>query len=507
MSPRATAPTGRPGEKVVAVAAAKLPAIAAHEQVPARVTERLRQLETLVAALQAENQRLHNEIAELRRRLGQTSQTSHRPPSSDGPRKPPRPAVPRQPGARRPGKQPGSPGAALAQVTDPDERRIHVPTSCRACGAALLLSPVVGVARRQVHELPEVRLRVVEHVAEQRRCACGQTTTASFPDGVTAPACYGPGVRALGCYLLAAQHLSVERAAALLSEVLGAPVATGTLAGLLGQAHTRLAGFAEQVRGLLRAAPVVHLDETSARVAGRGHWVHSASTQTLTWQIAHPKRGREGIDAAGVLPGFTGVAVHDDWAPYRTYPTATHALCGAHLLRELAEVAQASGQQWAKRMRAVLLDAREVTEQARAAGASCLDTGVGAGLHVRYQQAIAEGLHANPAAGLPAGQRRRIKRPAAVNLLARLIAHQDEVLRFVEDLRVPFTNNRAENDIRMVKLQQKISGSWRTLPGAQAFLAVRSYLSTARKHGLNALAVLRQLFNGAPWLPNQPPSE
>lgn len=309
------------------------------------------------------------------------------------------------------------------------------------------------------------------------------------------------GVRALGCDLLAAQHLPVDRAAELLREVLAAPVATGTLAGLLGQAHTRLAGFAEQVRGLLRAAPVVHLDETSARVAGRGHWVHSASTETLTWQIAHPKRGREGIDAGGVLPGFTGVAVHDDWAPYRTYQAATHALCAAHLLRELAEVAQTSGQQWAQDIRALLLDARDATQQARAAGALWLDAAVRADLHARYQQLCDQGVTANPAAGLPSSQRRRIKRPAAVNLLARLIQHRDEVGRFVEDVRVPFTNNRAERDIRMVKLQQKISGCWRTLPGVQAFLTVRSYLSTAPKHGLSALAVLRQLFNGSPWLP------
>jgi transposase len=262
------------------------------------VTEQLRQLETLVAALQAENQRLHDEIAELRRRLGQTS---HRPPSSDGPRKPPRPAVPRQPGAPRTGKQPGSPGAALAQVTDPDERRIHVPTSCRACGAALLLSPVVDEARRrQVHELPEVRLRVVEHVAEQRRAPVGRPPPPASPTGWPRQPAMGRGA---GAGLLPAGRPAPagDRAAALMSEGLGAPVATGTLAGLLGQAHTRLAGFAEQVRGLLRAAPVVHLDETSARVAGRGHWAHSASTQPLTWQIAHLQP--VDLDPAGGLAG------------------------------------------------------------------------------------------------------------------------------------------------------------------------------------------------------------
>jgi transposase len=365
----------------------------------------------------------------------------------------------------------------------------------------LVGTPVVGVVRRQVHDLPEVRARIIEHQAQQRTCGCGRTTTASFPAGVAAPVVYGPGVRALGCYLLVGQHLPVDRAAELLGEVLGVPVATGTLAGLTGQAAARLEDFGERVRTLLVAAPVIHADETGAWVAGAGHWVHSASTECFTWQSVHPKRGIEGIDAGGVLGEFRGVVVHDDWAPYRRYATATHALCGAHLLRELAAVAETSGQGWAGGMRRLLLEAAEHTTAARAAGCTELQAGVLAGIHAAYQRLCDLGVHANPAAGLPEARRRRVKRPPPVNLLARLIAHQDEVLRFTTDLRVPFTNNQAERDIRMVKLQQKISGCWRTLPGAEAFLVVRSYLSTARKHGLSALAVLRQLFIGEPWLP------
>jgi transposase len=284
-------------------------------------------------------------------------------------------------------------------------------------------------------------------------------------------------------------------------EVLRVPVATGTLAGWTGEAAEHLEGFGAVVGSRLRSEPVIGADETSARVAGKGCWVHTASTPLLTWQTVHAKRGVEGIDAGGVLPGYQGVVVHDDWAPYRSYTDATHALCGAHLVRDLATVAETSGQGWAVGMRHLLVEAAEHTAAARAAGQTALEPGLVAGIQGCYTRLIELGLHANPAAGLPEAQRRRVKRPPPVNLLARLIAHRDEILRFVADLRVPFTNNQSERDLRMVKLQQKISGCWRTLAGASAFLIVRRYISTARKHGLSALAVLGQLFNGTAWLP------
>jgi hypothetical protein len=307
-------------------------------------------------------------------------------------------------------------------------------------------------------------------------------------------------VRAVGCYLLVAQHLPVERAARLLADVLGAPVAAGTLAGLVGQAADSLrapGGFVEQVRAQLRHAEVANFDETGARVAGRLHWVHSASTATWTWQTVHPKRGVEAMDAAGILPGFAGVAVHDGWSPYRHYRMAAHALCGAHLLRELDAVADQPRQGWAAGMRELLTDALAATDQARAAGTSGVHDQARDRLHARYRRLLADGHAANPPR---AGRGRRARSPAA-RLLARLDTHHAEVLRFLEDLRVPFTNNQAERDLRMVKLQQKISGCWRTQPGAHAFLAVRSYLSTARKQDMNPLDVLGQLFGGHPWLP------
>jgi transposase/uncharacterized coiled-coil protein SlyX len=445
-------------------------------------------------------ERLAARVAELERQLGRDSHNSSKPPSSDGLGKPPTPRRERSAGQRRPGKQPGTRGASLAQVGDPDQVVVHRPLACQGCGGDLTLALVVGIEARQVFDLPQVRLRVVEHRAERRRCGgCGALTAAGFPKVASSAACYGPGMRALAVYLGVWQHLPVARAAELLGQVGGAPVSTGWLGGLGAEAAEGLSGFAVAVGRQLAAAEVAHFDETGARVAGRLHWVHSASTPLLSQFTVDAKRGKVAMDAAGVLPTFGGVAVHDFWSPYWRYPTATHAVCAAHLLRELDAVAAEPGQGWAGELAEWLTVAIGVAAQARATGATCVDAATAEGLLGRYGQIIAKGHAANPPpqdTGRP-----RPKRSPAACLLERLDRHRDEVCRFLNDLRVPPTNNQAERDLRMVKLQQKISGCWRTLDGAQAFLLVRSYLATAHKHGLNALAALRGLFEGHPWQP------
>lgn len=356
---------------------------------------------------------------------------------------------------------------------------------------------MVGAEARQVHDLPELGLLVTEHRAERRRCGCGTVTAATFPDGVRAPACYGPGVRAAACYLHGQQHLPVQRTAQALADLVGAEVASGTVAAILAECADGLDGFIDAVRVQLAAAPVAHFDETGARVAGRLHWLHSACTDRLSLFSVHPKRGKEAMDQAGVLPGFQGVAVHDGWSSYARYQQATHARCNAHHLRELAGAATLPGQRaWATGMAALLIEAKWAVERAVAAGADQLDSRRLDHYRARYQAIIEEGWRANPAAR--AGRPRRSK---AANLLARLDDHREEVLRFATDFRVPFDNNQAERDIRMAKLQQKISGGWRTLAGAQRFCRLRSYVATARKQQVGVLPALRRVFEGDPWLP------
>lgn len=437
-------------------------------------------------------------VAELEARVGKNSQNSSKPPSSDAFVKPP-PRSLRRPSGRRPGKQDGEPGFRLQPREVPDEVVVHVPGACGSCGADLHQAPVVGEQARQVFDLPGIALVAIEHRAQQRECRCGTVTTAAFPAEAVAPTCYGPGVAALGAYLLARQHLPVARAAEAMAQCFGAPVSTGWLASLLPDGADRLTGFLTEVRSSLRGAPVAHFDETGGRVAAKLRWIHVAATDTLTLYHLADKRGKVAMDAAGVLPSFTGVAVHDGLVTYRQYTGATHGLCNAHHLRELAGMAEVTGQDWPTALADLLVQIHVAVEGARAAGASALTKDVLAGYRARYDALVAKGQDLNPPPPRT-GKRGRPRLGPAASLLRRLDEHREDVLRFATDFTVPFDNNQAERDVRMVKLQQKISGGWRSSGGAEAFLAVRSYLSTAAKHQQNQWAVLRDLFAGNPWV-------
>ncbi len=459
----------------------------------------LAERDALIVALTAKVEESAARVAELEARFGKNSQNSSRPPSSDAFVKPPPPSLRRASG-RKPGKQPGEPGFRLQQRPDPDEVRVHVPEVCHGCGDSLKDAAVVGQERRQVFDLPPIELTVIEHQAQRRACGCGVVTTATFPAEATAPSCYGPGVAALGAYLLGRQHLPVERAAECLADCFGAPVSTGYLATLLPNTAARLEGFLALVGKELTQAQVAHFDETGGRVNGKLWWIHVACTDTFTLYHLDRRRGKTAMDAAGILPSFTGVAVHDGLAAYRKYTAAEHALCGAHHLRELAGIGELTGQAWPAQLAELLVEMNLTVAVVRANGGTALPSSRLRAYRRRYDALITTGTELNP----PPPRTGKRGRPAlgpAGSLLARLHTHREDVLRFATDLRVPFTNNQAEADIRMVKLQQKISGGWRSQTGAESFLAVRSYLSTARKHGQHAMDVLRSLFTDGAWLP------
>jgi len=459
-----------------------------------RLLERLARLEEAITQRDTQIEVLTRRVAELEAALRKNSRTSSKPPSSDGPVKPP-PRSRREPTDRAPGKQPGEPGFTLRQVEVPDEVVTHRPTACRGCGRSVRRAAVTSVEARQVFDLPEVRLRVVEHRLQHRRCRCGTTTMAPVPDGVGAPAQYGPRVRAVGAYLVGYQHLPYERACETLADLLGVGMSVGTLVTVLARTSDRLAPFLAAVRERIAAAPVAHFDETALRVDSGNAWVHSASTESLSLFVVHPSRGHDAITAAGVLPVFAGIAVHDGYTPYRRYGLA-HALCNAHHLRELAGILDVDpAQTWAGDMIRLLCEINDTARWARTAGADVIDHRLLQAYRRRYDTIIAAGRAANPS---PAGHGARS--PAA-NLLARLGGFAADVLRFAHDLRVPFDNSLAERDIRMVKLRQKISGGLRTWTGAEIFCAIRSYLSTARKQGVNSLDALTELHNGRTWLP------
>jgi transposase len=441
---------------------------------------------------------LAGRVAELEARLGKNSQNSSKPPSTDGYVKP-EPRSLRRASGRKPGKQPGNRGFRLEQRADPDETVVHVPQVCRGCGSGLVDAPVVGTECRQVFDLPPIELEVIEHQAQRRACGCGAVTTAAFPVEATAPTCYGPGVAGLGTYLLGRQHMPVERAAECLADCFGAPVSTGWLASLLPAAAAKLEEFLALARKELAGAEVAHFDETGGRVAAKLWWIHVGCTDRWTLYHLDERRGKTAMDAAGVLPGFTGIAVHDGLATYRRF-NVVHALCNAHHLRELLGIAQATGQGWPTQLAELLVEMHVAVEVAKGAGATALSARQLSRFRKRYDALVAEGQRLNPPPPRT-GKRGRPALGAAGALLRRLELYRDDVLRFATDFRVSFDNNRAERDVRMVKLQQKISGGWRSADGARSFLAVRSYLSTASKHGQHALVVLRDLFAGQAWIP------
>jgi transposase len=472
-----------------------VPAVPSVEQLLVLLVERdvaLAQRDALIAGLAGR-------VAELEARLGKNSRNSSKPPSSDGLGKP-APKSLRRASGRKPGKQQGGQGFRLQPRAVPDEVLTHAPAGCNGCGADLTDAPVVGVETRQVFDLPVIELIVIEHRAQRRQCGCGAVTRAAFPAEASAPTCYGPGVAALATYLLGRQHLPVERAAQCLEEAFGAAVSTGWLSSLLPNAAARLDGFLAIAREQLAAAQVAHFDETGGRVAGTLHWIHVACNDTWTLLHLDRKRGRVAMDAAGVLPDFGGIAIHDGLVVYRQYDQATHGLCNAHHLRELAGIAELTGQVWPTQLAQLLVELHVAVEVTKATGKTKLPARRLATFGKRYDALIVEGKQLNPPPPRT-GKRGRPALGAAGSLLARLETHRADVLRFATDFTVPFDNNQAERDIRMVKLQQKISGGWRSDSGAEAFLDVRSYLGTARKHRQGAMTVLRDLFTGQPWIP------
>ena len=446
----------------------------------------------------AELARAAGRIAGLEDQLRQTSRNSSKPPSADGLAKPPpRPRSLRKKTGRKPGGQDGHPGQTLAQVAKPDLEVRHEPRSCSGCGAGLAGRPVTAVERRQVFDLPPVTVKVTEHQLTGRQCGCGHRTRGGAPQGAEAPVQYGPRVAAVIIYLYIGRFLSRKRTAQALAELFGVPLPPGTVAGITARAAGKLDGFLERVRGNIAASDVAGFDETGFRVEGRLHWVHCARTGKYTLLIVHPRRGRKAMEAMGVLPSFAGIAVHDAWAPYDTYRSPDHQLCCAHALRELQAVTDSApaGQWcWAAQAADALTGMQALVSDAIARGRDAADPAALAAQIHSYRSAVLLGARQTAARSGPLTRKHHA-------LARRLAGRQDDYLRFTADWRIPADNNGSERDIRMAKLKQKVSGCLRTLTGARQFCAIRSYLSTAAKHGLTFISALVMLTEGQPWMP------
>ena len=436
----------------------------------------------LITLLLAQNAR----IAELERRLGLNSSNSGKPPSSDGLKKPPRTTSLRETSGKKSGGQKGHPGETLRRSETPDAIIDHYPPTCADCGEPLTAAMATGHVARQVFDLPEPQpLIVTEHRAHSCCCAaCGTQTRAAFPEGVTAPVQYGNRIARFVLYLLHFQLLPEQRLAALMADLFGVPLVTATIARISRDGAERFQGFADAVRDYVAAAPVKHMDETGFRIGGQTQWLHIASTIWLTFYRISPKRG-------GLLAQVTGIVVHDHWKPYYPLTGVLHALCNAHHLRELKALIEIEKEDWAEKMQHLLRRACHAINLAREKDVP-LNPGLIALIERRYDAIIAQGRAFHEAQPILArvGGRGRPPRRVGHNLLLRLSTRKQDVLRFLTDPRVPFTNNLAEQDGRMMKLRQKISGGFRAEDGAKDFAVIRSLLSTARKQGWNLLNTL-----------------
>ena len=455
----------------------------------------------LIAGLCTQLTELTARVKELEERLTLDSHNSSKPPSSDPPAN--RARSSRTPSGKKPGAQPGHPGTTLKAVETPEHVVQHAPEACAGCGAALAGIPGVETAdRRQVFELPPLKLEVTEHRVLEKTCPrCGRVSGGEFPATVTPGTQYGEGLKAVAVYLLNYQLLPWQRACELLGDLVHQPLAEGTLHAALQSCATGLTEIDEAIKRALTHAAVGHFDETGLYVADRRQWLHVASTPRLTHYAAHPQRGAVATAEIGILPQFHGRAMHDAFAPYFGYPCA-HALCNAHHLRELTFVHEQLGQAWAGALKDLLREIKHAVEHAQAAGATSLPVAVSQQFEAAYAHLLNEGLHlADNQPPPPTGQRGRRKQSKAKNLLERLSKYRRETLAFMEDFRVPFDNNLAERDLRMMKVQQKVSGCFRTPAGAQVFCRIRGYISTMKKQGQHVLTALKSVFTGQPVMP------
>jgi transposase len=454
-------------------------------------------LQDNIQILQQNLEQVHQRLRAVEEQLKKNSRNSHKPPSSDGLKKIPKV---RKPSGKKPGGQKGHKGTTLQMVENPDIIEVHKVERCGRCGQSLKGKKVLGYDRRQVFDLPPIKVEVTEHQAEIKECGrCGTLTTAEFPEEVRHKIQYGSRLKATAAYIKGYGLLSYERAAELFEDLFGVPLSGGTLVNIDRDIGERLEEVNERIKEQILDSPIVHFDETGMRIEGKLHWLHVAGTEEATYYMPHPKRGSQAIDAIGILPSFEGIAVHDGWSSYFNYG-CDHALCNAHHLRELTFVHEQEGQRWAKQMIEFLLEVKEKKEKSTGQRFSARRIQE---FEQRYRDIVAMGMAANPPPPVEEGKKKRgrKKKSKAANLLDRLRQHEKAVLAFMYDFSVPFHNNLGERDIRMMKVQQKISGTFRSFEGALSFCRIRSYISTVKKQGLNVMSSLQDIFSGKQLLP------
>ncbi len=456
--------------------------------------------------LRERNAELEELVKQLTARLNQNSRNSSWPSSRDKSRKP-KPKSQRKRSGRKAGGQKGHRGHTLKMTETPDEIIVHQPDSCDHCQHALPKEQVgETVGKRQVFDLPPLRYISTEHQVHALTCPqCGEMSEGKFPADVTNPVQYGKGVKQLAVYLKTEQFVPYQRSQQLLQDLFSLPVCVGSLQNFMAKAAHQVKPAVAAIKGAVIQSDVVHADETGFYIGGKRHWLHTASTPQLSYFFPHAKRGREAVDAMDILPHVQGTLVHDAWATYFLYETE-HALCHAHHLRDLTAIIENDEHEWAQKMHTFLLATKAVVDEAKLAGDTCLPSAIVQQIEHSYDAIVADGMvETPPPERPPPGKKGRPKRTKSRCLVERFGKHKAAMLRFVYDFNVPFDNNLAERDIRMMKVQQKVSGCFRSADSAEQFCRLRSYTSTVRKQGQRVWQAIGSLFDDTLLMPQLTP--
>lgn len=467
------------------------------DAVVAMVEDLVNQFNICIAQFENEIVQLQDDVARLKR----TSRNSSKPPSSDAYQKPAPKSLRKKSKGKKSGGQKGHQGHTLQKVKKPDKIKKHRVHNCEKCNRSLLGEPVKDVEKRQVFDIPPIKVKVTEHQGEIKECACGHVTHAKFPREARQPTQYGNRFKSILVYLNHYQLLPLERTSELCKDLFGHSISEGTIFNVGASCFGKLAAFENSVKSQLIDSPVAHFDETGIRIKGKTRWLHVASTDRLTCFEAFDKRGQEAMDAMGILPHFMGTAIHDHLKAYFKY-ACDHGLCNAHHLRELIFIVDHYKQPWAKKMKDHLIEIKKAVDKRKRKAKSLRAQDIKK-FQQTYNRILREGFGDNPKESMPVstGTRGRKKQTKAKNLLDRLKGFKKETLAFMHDFLVPFDNNQGERDLRMTKVKMKISGTFRSKKGADIFCRIRAYTSTARKNSKNVFESICHAMNGKPYIP------
>ncbi len=447
--------------------------------------------------------KLEERIKELEAKLNMNSSNSSKPPSTDNKLKKEKNKDKKPNSNKKRGAQKGHKGRTLKMVATPDTTEILHPTTCSCCNASLKESDSIKFEKRQLFDLPDVKMQVTEYQAHTIECKkCHTLNKAEFPNNVNATTQYGDNLKSLISYLNAYQMLPYERIAEIIEDLASHKISVGTIYNFLNTHYDKLEEFENTLKQSMLKEDVLNSDETGVNIQGSLHWIHVASSSLMTYYMLHQKRGRVAMDAMEIIPNYTGILVHDHWAPYNHYTNCIHSYCNAHILRELNGITEKENTLWSQDMYKLLINMNIAVHKAKNSGKSALSEAQIQKFTQTYEKIIKSANNYYPPPDKDVKKAKgRIKQPKGKNLLDRLSKYQEETLRFLSDFRVPFTNNLAERDLRMIKVKEKISGSFASFKGGEIFCRIRSYISTLKKNNIAVLQGLRDALAGKSYIP------